>query len=157
MKRIVACANTMRVRWLVEELQQTGIDEITAEGILRAVLPDLSALRLSAGLYEYEAVDVRNGDPIGVNWDGSARRRFTGRIDFITQTVGLSSRRVRIRAEMPHRGGESKPDINECHSVREAPREALRPGDPLPFDSGSPGRLGPQRCRCLRAMVGKDA
>lgn len=74
-------------------------------------IADLGVVWLSAELYEYESGLVKTGDPVEVSGDGLAGKRFKGKIDFVSPTIDPSSRTVRIRAEMPNRGGEFRPGM----------------------------------------------
>lgn len=74
-------------------------------------LADLSNIWIVADLYEFEAADVKLGQPATVTLSSYPGREFTGKITYIYPQVDNTTRTLKVRVELANREFAIKPDM----------------------------------------------
>ncbi|MCI0330989.1 MAG: efflux RND transporter periplasmic adaptor subunit [candidate division Zixibacteria bacterium] len=63
-------------------------------------IADLSAVWVWADIYEYEIAGVSAGTPVAVSSPAYPGKKFSGRISFVSPEVSMTTRTIRVRAEL---------------------------------------------------------
>jgi RND family efflux transporter MFP subunit len=72
---------------------------------------DISTVWVLGQLFEYEALRIRPGEPVDVEFPyGQAPGTLSARVDFVYPDIDPQTRRVRFRASLPNPDGRLKPD-----------------------------------------------
>lgn len=74
-------------------------------------LADLSDIWIVADIYEFEAADVKLGQPATVTLSSFPGRTFSGKITYIYPQVDNTTRTLKVRIELSNRGFLLKPDM----------------------------------------------
>ena len=74
-------------------------------------LADLSNVWVIADVYEFEAADIRLGQPATVNISSYPGREFYGKITYIFPQVDNTTRTLKVRIELSNKGFSLKPDM----------------------------------------------
>lgn len=100
-------------------------------------LADLSSVWIIADVYEFEAADIKLGQPATVMISSYPGREFKGRINYIFPQVDNATRTLKVRVELANKNFALKPDmyaevvLNISYGTRlVVPQEAV-------MDSGS--------------------
>ena len=74
-------------------------------------LADLSTVWIIADIYEFEAADVKLGQPATVTLSSFPAREFTGKITYIFPQVDNATRSLKVRIELANKGFAFKADM----------------------------------------------
>ena len=74
-------------------------------------LADLSTVWIIADIYEFEAADVKLGQPATVTLSSFPEREFTGKITYIFPQVDNATRTLKVRIELANKGFALKADM----------------------------------------------
>ena len=74
-------------------------------------LADLSNVWVVADIYEFEAADIRLGQPATVTLSAYPGREFSGKITYIYPQVESTTRTLKVRIELANKGLLLKPDM----------------------------------------------
>ena len=74
-------------------------------------LADLSNVWVIADIYEFEAADIKLGQPATVNISSYPGRDFYGKITYIFPQVDNTTRTLKVRIELANKGFMLKPDM----------------------------------------------
>ena len=74
-------------------------------------LADLSTVWIIADVYEFEAADVKLGQPATVTLSSFPEREFTGKITYIFPQVDNATRTLKVRIELANKGFALKADM----------------------------------------------
>lgn len=74
-------------------------------------LADLSTVWIIADIYEFEAADVKLGQPATVTLSSFPEREFTGKITYIFPQVDNATRTLKVRIELSNKGFALKADM----------------------------------------------
>ena len=74
-------------------------------------LADLSNIWIVADLYEFEAADVKLGQPATVTLSSYPGRKFSGKITYIYPQVDNTTRTLKVRVELANKDFALKPDM----------------------------------------------
>lgn len=74
-------------------------------------IADLSTVWVIADIYEFEAADIKMGQPATVTISSYPGRAFTGKISYIYPQVDNTTRTLKVRVELANRNFELKPDM----------------------------------------------
>ncbi|HEX6728537.1 MAG TPA: efflux RND transporter periplasmic adaptor subunit [Pyrinomonadaceae bacterium] len=74
-------------------------------------LADLSTVWIIADIYEFEAADVKLGQPATVTLSSFPEREFTGKITYIFPQVDNTTRTLKVRIELANKGFALKADM----------------------------------------------
>ncbi len=83
---------------------------VTPETELYAIA-DLSKVWVIADVYEFEAADIKLGQPATVTISSYPGRAFSGKITNILPQVDNATRTLKVRVELENKGFELKPDM----------------------------------------------
>lgn len=74
-------------------------------------LSDLSTVWVVADIYEFEAADIKLGQPATVTLSSYPGREFNGKITYIYPQVENTTRTLKVRVELANKGFLLKPDM----------------------------------------------
>jgi membrane fusion protein, copper/silver efflux system len=74
-------------------------------------LADLSTIWIVADIYEFEAADVKLGQPATASFSSYPGRNFTGKITYIYPQVDNTTRTLKVRIELANKDFLLKPDM----------------------------------------------
>ncbi len=83
---------------------------VTPETELYAIA-DLSKVWVIADIYEFEAADIKLGQPATVTISSYPGRAFSGKITYIFPQVDNATRTLKVRVELANKNFELKPDM----------------------------------------------
>ncbi len=83
---------------------------VTPETELYAIA-DLSTVWVIADIYEFEAADIKMGQPATVTISSYPGREFKGKITYIYPQLDNTTRTLKVRVELANKGFEFKPDM----------------------------------------------
>ena len=76
-----------------------------------ARIVQLNPLKVSAGVPERYALDVKRGDPVSVTFDALGGETFTGSISYVGSAVNPSNRTFPVEFTLPNPGNRIKPEM----------------------------------------------
>ena len=101
------------------------------------VIADLSTIWAIVDIFEYEAGDVRLGQPVGLSLSYLPGRVFRGKISWINPQVDPTTRTLKVRAELANPDYALKPDMYADAELRiDYGRRLVVPQEAV-LDSGS--------------------
>ena len=74
-------------------------------------LADLSTIWIVADIYEFEAADIKVGQPAAVAISSYPGREFRGKITYIYPQVDNATRTLKVRVELANKNFDIKPDM----------------------------------------------
>ncbi len=74
-------------------------------------IADLSTVWVVADIYEFEAADIKMGQPATVSISSYPGREFRGKITYIFPQVDSATRTLKVRVELANKNFELKPDM----------------------------------------------
>jgi RND family efflux transporter MFP subunit len=99
-------------------------------------IADLSRVWVEAEVYEYEAGSLRLGEKAVVTLPYDAATRLDGRITFISPTLDVSTRTLKVRFEFPNLGMALKPGMFATVELDSQPNEGIVIPDSAVMDTG---------------------
>jgi RND family efflux transporter MFP subunit len=72
---------------------------------------DFSNVWLKADVYEKDVSKVHQGQPIALDIDSFPGEKFTGKLDYVADSISPDSRTLTVRAEVPNPGLKLKPKM----------------------------------------------
>jgi RND family efflux transporter MFP subunit len=72
---------------------------------------DFHNVWLKADVYEKDVSKVKEGQPIQLEVDSFPGEKFTGRLDYVADSINPDSRTLTVRAEVPNPGLKLKPKM----------------------------------------------
>lgn len=108
------------------ETRMVEVGSMVAPGTAVARIIDVDTLKVSGGVPERYAGEIRTGAAADVMFDNLAGREFTGRTRFVGSAVSEQNRTFLVEVAVPNTGGMLKPGmVARVRLARGSAREAL--------------------------------
>lgn len=109
----------------VLETRMVEVGTMVAPGAAVARIIDVATLKVSGGVPERYAGEIRTGTAAGVMFDNLPGREFAGRTRFVGSAVSEQNRTFLVEVSVPNTGGMLKPGmVARVRLARGAAREA---------------------------------
>ena len=129
---------------------------VTPDTVLYTVA-DLSTVWVMADVFEYEAADVRLGQPATLTLAYLPGRAFHGRVSYILPQVDPATRTLKVRMEFANPGYALKPDMyGQVEFQTGGARRLVVPQSAVLEFGRPPNGVRGSRQRQLRAARGED-
>jgi Cu(I)/Ag(I) efflux system membrane fusion protein len=147
--------------FIVEKAAVKGMRAMPGQMLYRVA--DLSVVWVEAEISESDLPHVRRGAEAAVSLQSYPGETFRGRVTYIYPSVSESSRTVRVRIELPNRGGQLKPNMFATvaisapeHSTLVVPVDALIDDgqQQLVFLSAGDGYFAPRPVKAGHRVAG---
>jgi Cu(I)/Ag(I) efflux system membrane fusion protein len=108
-----------------------------APGEVLFKLADLSSVWLQAEVAEQDQSALHIGQTVDVKVDAYTQEKFSGKVNFIAPVLSEKTRTVRVRIELPNKGGQLRPGMYASVVIEDVLKSAITIPLSSVIDSGT--------------------